>query len=184
MFYSGDLLRLIEKAGLEVEEIHDGLGLGHSLFCCRKKQAGNSAFVPLTGDALLALIPQREPMVMVDTFLGLDGDTTYTALTVTPENLFCEQDRFQEVGIIEHIAQSAAARTGYLCGQKEEPVPIGYIGSVDKMKIYSLPPVGSRLHTEIKVEQVVGDITLISARVKAEEEVVAEGTMKIFLGKA
>lgn len=184
MFYSGDLLRLIEKAGLEVEEIHDGLGLGHSLFCCRKKQGGNSAFVPLTGDALLALIPQREPMVMVDTFLGLDGDTSYTALTITPENLFCEQDRFQETGIIEHIAQSAAARTGYLCGQKGEPVPTGYIGSVDKMRIYSLPPVGSRLHTEIKVEQVVGDITLISARVKVEEEVVAEGKMKIFLGKA
>lgn len=185
MFYSGDLQRLVEEAGLEVEEMHDGLGLGHSLLCCRKKQAGNrSSFVPLTGEALLALIPQREPMVMVDTFSGIDDNASFTAFTVTQENLFCEKDYLQEPGIIEHIAQSAAARTGYLYRQKGEPVPTGFIGSVDKMKIYSLPSVGSRLNTEIKVEQEVGDITLISARVCVGEVVIAEGQMKIFLGKA
>lgn len=31
MFYSGDLIRLIDKAGLQIITIHDGLGLGHSL---------------------------------------------------------------------------------------------------------------------------------------------------------
>lgn len=35
MFYSQDLLRCIALAGLQVEVIHDNLGLGHSLFECR-----------------------------------------------------------------------------------------------------------------------------------------------------
>lgn len=37
MFYSGDLIRLIEKAGLAVERIYDGLGLGHSILQCKLK---------------------------------------------------------------------------------------------------------------------------------------------------
>ena len=37
MFHSEDLIRLIEKAGLELTSIHDGLGMGHSLIECRVK---------------------------------------------------------------------------------------------------------------------------------------------------
>jgi len=28
---------LVDKAGLKVETIHDNLGQGHSILCCRKK---------------------------------------------------------------------------------------------------------------------------------------------------
>ena len=37
MFHPEDLMRLITQAGLEVEEIHDGLGQGHSIIVCKKK---------------------------------------------------------------------------------------------------------------------------------------------------
>jgi hypothetical protein len=37
MYYSGDLIRCVESAGLEIEQIHDGLGLGHSILQCRLK---------------------------------------------------------------------------------------------------------------------------------------------------
>ncbi|MBO4481244.1 MAG: SAM-dependent methyltransferase [Bacteroidales bacterium] len=35
MYYSGDMLRCIEQAGLKVAEIHDHLGLGHSIVECK-----------------------------------------------------------------------------------------------------------------------------------------------------
>lgn len=35
MYHSDDIIRLVEKAGLEVETIHDGLGLGHSILVCK-----------------------------------------------------------------------------------------------------------------------------------------------------
>lgn len=39
MYHSEDMASLVEKAGLEVETIHDGLGIGgHSIMVCRKKQ--------------------------------------------------------------------------------------------------------------------------------------------------
>ena len=37
MYYSGDMARLVEKAGLVIEQIHDGLGLGHSIMQCKLK---------------------------------------------------------------------------------------------------------------------------------------------------
>ena len=94
-----------------------------------------------------------------------------------------EAGRLQEPGIIEHIAQSAAARIGFIYTRQGEKVPLGFIGSVDKLKIYNLPEAGMKLFTEITVVQEVFDITLISAQVKAEEELIAECKMKIFIKK-
>ena len=36
MYHSDDMALLVKKAGLEVETIHDGLGLGHSIMVCKK----------------------------------------------------------------------------------------------------------------------------------------------------
>ena len=36
IFHSADLIRCIEAAGLQIAKIHDNLGLGHSLLCCKK----------------------------------------------------------------------------------------------------------------------------------------------------
>jgi hypothetical protein len=37
MYHSDDMIRLIDQAGLQVETIHDNLGLGHSLVKCKCK---------------------------------------------------------------------------------------------------------------------------------------------------
>ena len=36
MYHSDDMARFVRQAGLEVEEIHDGLGHGHSIMVCKK----------------------------------------------------------------------------------------------------------------------------------------------------
>ena len=132
---------------------------------------------------------------MVDSFFGIEENHSYSGLTVTADNIFCgtgeqqegseqpEIGKLQEAGIIEHIAQSAAARIGFLYTRQGEKVPLGFIGSVDKLKIYDLPKIGMKLFTEITVVQEVFDITLISAQVKVEEELIAECRMKIFIKK-
>ena len=37
MYHSDDMRRCVEKAGLEVEDVVDGLGLGHSIMICKKR---------------------------------------------------------------------------------------------------------------------------------------------------
>lgn len=135
----------------------------------------------IQGESIFTLIPQRPPIVMVDSFCGIENDCSYSGLTITADNIFCQDGKFQEAGVIEHIAQSAAARIGYIYLQRNEPVPLGFIGSVDKLTLHSLPKVGEELSTEITIIQEVFDITLVSACVNTSGRVIAECRMKIFL---
>lgn len=137
----------------------------------------------LSGDELLELIPQRSPIVMVDRFFGMDENGSYTGLTVEASNLFCRDGLLDECGIMEHIAQSAAVRVGYIYQSAGEKIPIGFIGSANKMTFYALPQVGDVLQTTIRVEQEIFDITLISATVQVNGITIAEGQLKIFLKK-
>lgn len=138
----------------------------------------------IKGSAIEALIPQRAPMIMIDVFYGFLGDeASYSGLTVSSENIFCQNDKLRESGIIEHIAQSAAARVGFIYSEKGEPIPLGFIGSVDKLKIYKLPVVGDIMVTRINVVQEVGDLSLISALTMVDGQKIAECRMKIFLQK-
>ena len=60
------------------------------------------------------LIPQRSPIMMVDELLCVNGDEAQCRLAVREDNFFLEEDGLiAEVGIIEHIAQSASAFAGY-----------------------------------------------------------------------
>lgn len=137
----------------------------------------------LTGNELLALIPQRPPMVLVDRFYGMNEQGSYTGLRIEASCLFCTDGQMDECGVTEHIAQSAAVRVGYLYRSRGEAIPVGFIGSVNKMTWHALPVVGDELRTTIRVEQEIFDITLISATVEVNGRLIAEGQLKIFLKK-
>ena len=137
MYHSDDMERCIKAAGLEVEKIDDHLGMGAQH--CTMQIEMNDGKLSVQGEGMLNLIPQRPPIVMVDSFFGIEENHSYSGLTVTADNIFCETGKLQEAGIIEHIAQSAAARIGFLYTRQGEKVPLGFIGSVDKLKIHDLP---------------------------------------------
>ncbi len=127
------------------------------------------------------LIPQRAPIVMVDRLTSIEEGVSYTKLEVRADNLFVERGVLSECGLIEHIAQSAAARIGYLFRMRGEAVPIGYIGSVNQFALGRLPRVGERLTTSIRVLQEVYQVSLVEAEVRSGDEVVVSSRMKIFL---
>lgn len=134
-----------------------------------------------SGVEVYKLIPQRPPMVMIDSFDGFVGEISLTSLKVTNTNILCCNEEFSESGIIEHIAQSTAARVGFISITNNKEIPLGFIGSVDKLQIIRKPKNGETLFTRIKVIQHVFGITLIGAEVYSNDELIAKGNMKIFL---
>ncbi|MFA5850684.1 MAG: hydroxymyristoyl-ACP dehydratase [Bacteroidales bacterium] len=135
----------------------------------------------ITGEGILQYIPQRPPMVMVDTYYGRVDDASYTGYTPTESSLFCEGGFFQETGIIEHIAQSAAVCAGVEFIDNGKEVPVGYIGAVSKFKVFRLPSVGKSLHTTTREVQKFMDVSLVCSEVELDGEVIATGELKIFL---
>lgn len=135
----------------------------------------------LQGSELFKLIPQRAPIVMVDTFFGADETCARTGLHIHADNIFCQDNALQEPGIIEHIAQSAAAFAGYAPYTRGEEPKLGFIGEVKKCKISRLPQAGSFLSTQLRIVGEAAGITLIAAEVYEGEECIASCQMKIFI---
>lgn len=130
---------------------------------------------------ILTLIPQRRPFVMVDRLLSFDETESSTDFVVREDNIFCKDGLFLETGIMENIAQTCAARIGYINIANNESVKIGVIGSIKDLIITKLPKVGSRLLTKVKVLSEVFAITLVEAEVFDNDELVARCEMKISL---
>ncbi len=130
---------------------------------------------------VLSLIPQKPPMAMVDGLLECDSEKTISTLTISTGNLFVEGGFFKEPGLIENIAQTAALQSGYNASILKKEPPVGFIGSVKRMKIYFLPKVGDRLQTKVTTLMAMENISIIKGVVTVSEKLLAEGEMNIFL---
>jgi predicted hotdog family 3-hydroxylacyl-ACP dehydratase len=130
-----------------------------------------------------SLIPQRPPFVMIDKLLGFSETTTTTGFSIKPDNIFVQHGQFKEPGLIENIAQTAAARAGYVSYTENKPVLVGYIGAISNFQVFSLPKYGEELITEITVENQIFDVTLISGCITCNGQRVAQCKMKIFISQ-
>lgn len=129
------------------------------------------------------LIPQRDPILMVDKLLEADGDKALTSLTIRVDNYFLGEDgRLEEVGLIEHIAQSASAFAGYMAVKKgATKPPVGYIGEIRKFRSLHRPQVGDELLTTITIGAEVDGVISIYGESRVCGELVAETQMKIYI---
>lgn len=131
---------------------------------------------------ILELIPQRPPFLLVDRLVDFQPEESTTSFEVRPDGIFVRNGFLSEAGLLENIAQSCAARIGYInkfC--KNETVKIGIIGAVKDFKLSFLPETGSTLTTKITTISEVFGITLVSAEVFLDGKTAASCQMKISL---
>lgn len=129
------------------------------------------------------LIPQRDPIMMVDKLISVDGDVAVTGLTVRADNYFIDEDRLlAEPGLIEHIAQGASAFAGYKAMAAGAIIPpLGLIGEVKKFHCYRRPEIGEELRTTITMGTEIAGLTIITGEVRVLDEIIADTQMKIFI---
>lgn len=130
---------------------------------------------------ILELIPQRPPFIMVDCLTHFDKINTISEFVVRKDNLFIANGRLMASGLIENIAQTCAARIGYVNRMNNEVVKIGFIGAIRNLKIHRTPEIGETLQTSIIVKEEIFQMTLVDAVVKSGEETIVEAEMKIAL---
>jgi 3-hydroxymyristoyl/3-hydroxydecanoyl-(acyl carrier protein) dehydratase len=130
---------------------------------------------------VVELIPQKYPMVMVDGLISNDVNTTVSKLSISKNNIFCSDGFFNEPGLIENIAQTAALRSGYEAMLNNVQPAIGFIGSVKKMKIYKLPNDDAELQTRVTILTRLMNVLIIKGEIMVNDKLIAEGEMNIFL---
>ena len=120
---------------------------------------------------------------MVDRLVEIVDKTTVTALLIRADNVFCENGEFREPGLIENMAQTAAAGVGAKPGNSEGHAPLGFIGGIRNLKIDAFPRVGQEIMTRVTVLHEVFDATIVQGEIFLEERLIAGCELKIFLIK-
>ncbi len=119
---------------------------------------------------------------MVDTLLQSDEQLIKTSLDIRADNVLVSKGLFSEGGLIENMAQSAAAGTGYFFTSQGKSVPVGYIGAVKNIAIERLPLVGMQIETEIRTLYQVGNANIVSGKIFSGKELIASCELTIFVG--
>ena len=120
---------------------------------------------------------------MIGKLLEVTDNKTVTSLFIKEDNLFCSEGIFREPGLIENMAQTAAAGVGYISKNAGKEPPVGFIGGLRNLQIYELPLAGKEIRTEVIVEHEVFDATMVSGKIYLEERCITECELKIFMVK-
>jgi predicted hotdog family 3-hydroxylacyl-ACP dehydratase len=136
-------------------------------------------------DNILQLIPQRHPMVMIDCLVSCDDRQVVSQLTIRQDNIFLDKTGMTASGLMETMAQTAAARTGWLMknkpGGENKTAPVGVIGSIKNFRLYFQPGRGAVLKTTVTIEHEVMQATIVKGKVECNGKLAAESDMQIFL---
>lgn len=121
---------------------------------------------------------------MVGKLRHFDMEKTITTTKIVDSNIFVEKGVFTASGIIENIAQTCAARIGYVNKYiLKKGIQLGFIGAIRNLNLYRCPRVGEVIETSIiTIEEIFG-MTLVTATVKVGDEIIADSEMKIALSE-
>lgn len=126
------------------------------------------------------LLPQQEPFVMIGTLVHFDRKLTVTETEVMEDNIFVDEGCFSASGLMENIAQTCAARIGYVNKYVlKKSIQLGFIGAIRNFEVFSLPKIGDTITTKVQVKEEVFGMTLAEATVELNGNVVASTEMKI-----
>ena len=126
------------------------------------------------------LLPQQEPFVMIDRLLHFDMKAVMTTFGIRQENMFVVRGTFSACGMLETVAQTCAARIGYInkyiLGKGIQP---GVIGAIRNTEILGLPKVGDNITTEIVIQEEALGMSLATATIRLRDNILATTEIKI-----
>ena len=126
------------------------------------------------------LLPQQEPFVMVSRLVQFDMVRTTTETEILSDNIFVENGCLSASGLIENIAQTCAARIGYVNKYIfKKGIQIGFIGAVRNLTISALPQVGDSIVTSVDVKEELFGMILAEATVCCGDKQLVTTEMKI-----
>lgn len=136
---------------------------------------------PIDGQQLIDLIPQKPPFVLISSLLHASEKQSLTSFVFDQTHVLCVNGKLTVAGLMENIAQTAAAKMGYECALLGKKIPIGFIGDVRDFSFSYLPASGEEITTEITIINQVFDVSIIAGVVKLNGVEIASGKMKIFV---
>jgi predicted hotdog family 3-hydroxylacyl-ACP dehydratase len=137
--------------------------------------------MPFETQNAAGFVPQKPPFVLVDKLIYVDKNRSSCSFSIPEEHIFVKNGFYSTAGMVESMAQTAAAGTGYLSKKNNKAVPVGYIGAVQKLEVNDWPPANAEIIMEIKLLTNILHVSLVSGNVTCQGKTMASCEMKIFI---
>lgn len=125
-------------------------------------------------------IPQRDPFVMIDTLQSCEELWAETHFKIESQNIFVTNGVFSESGLMENMAQTAAAGGGWYCEKKGLTSGISYLGAVTNFHVRIYPVAGDTIKTRTELVAAMAGFSLIKATINLNDVLVAHAELKVF----
>ena len=117
---------------------------------------------------------------MVGTLTHFEMTKMVTELVSPEDNIFVNDCKFSASGLIENMAQTCAARIGYVNKYiLMKGIQLGYIGAIRNMQVNELPKVGDKIVTTVNIREEVFGMLLADATVMCGDKLLVSTEMKI-----
>ena len=117
---------------------------------------------------------------MIDAMLHYDDTRTTTSFEIRDSNLFLSADRLTSCGVIENIAQTCAARIGYINKYiLKRDITAGVVAAIKKFEIHEWPHIGDVITTDIEVQAEAFGMMLAMATVRLDGKEIATAAVKV-----
>ncbi len=122
---------------------------------------------------------------MIGKLTVFDEKRTVTETVIKEDNIFVSNGVFSASGLVENIAQTCAARIGYVNKYiLKKGIQLGFIGAIRNLEITGFPKVGDVITTCVTVIDDVLGMTLANAVVTCNGETLATTEIKIAVKEA
>ncbi len=122
-------------------------------------------------------LPQQPPFSMIDKVLHCDNEQTRCVYTPLSSNPMVIDDFFSPEGMIEMMAQCAAARASILSGGN---VRIGYIVTVRDFRCDAVVPAKTELTATLELVNEIMQFQVFQVAVAHASNVIAQAEIRIF----
>ncbi len=127
------------------------------------------------------LIPQKLGMRVVSSLLSVEERFARVESLFLEKSPFVKKDRsLEEVVYMEIMAQSAAVMNGFSKFDTDTAAPGGFLIGGNKINIYKKSYIKEKLITDIYKTAKFGNFGILTATIKREDEIIAEGEIKIY----
>jgi len=127
------------------------------------------------------LIAHEAPMILVDRVVSCDDDSIMTAIHITSDTPFLQDDRVPSYVVIEYMAQSIAAYSGLQAKEAHKTVKIGFLLGTRKLELKTAHfQLGDEIIIEASPLYNDGEMASFDCSAKHEGQVVAIARLNVY----
>lgn len=126
-------------------------------------------------------------MLMVDFVTEISENEVKTVFEIKEDNIFVQNGFLSEAGIIENIAQTCSSIFGqsFFGEENDDSVKlIGFITSLKKIKIHSLPKIGDEIISDAVMVSKFENICNMHCNTYSGEKLLVEADINLFIKEA